>query len=47
MSFIIAALIWQMLRNYTVNIIIRLRKENDEKLSDKEILDWVNQKVRL
>ena len=40
------ALVWQMMRAYTLKILQNLAK-SDKPLEDKEIIAWVNEKVEL
>ncbi|CAB4009606.1 plastin-3-like [Paramuricea clavata] len=43
---LVLALVWQMMRAYTLKILQNLAK-SDKPLEDKEIIAWVNEKVRV
>lgn len=45
-AFISSALVWQMLRDYTIQVLASLTKQDGHKVKDSEIVNWVNNKVR-
>jgi len=42
---LVLALIWQMLRHYTMTMLGKLTKEDAASIKDGEIVDWVNKKL--
>jgi PREDICTED: similar to fimbrin CG8649-PA, isoform A len=44
-STLTLALIWQLMRAYTLSILTQLASENGKSIIEKEIVEWVNSKV--
>jgi len=43
---LVLALIWQMLRHYTMELLAKLTKGDGTSIKDSEIVDWVNKKLQ-
>lgn len=42
----LSALIWQLMRAYTLTVLAQCTHSGDSLATDKEIIAWVNEKVR-
>ena len=43
-SLVLIAVVWQQMRAYTLALLSKLT-EDGKKIEDKDIVDWVNEKV--
>lgn len=40
-----AAMVWQMMRSYTVGLLQSLSKDKSKPIKDADIINWANNKV--
>lgn len=45
LSFAVLALVWQLMRAYTLSMLTRLAGQDGHPILEKEIVEWVNEKV--